>query len=169
VIKKILIWPHPDLKKKSAPVLPEEFGTAAFNNLILDMWETLYDVGGVGLSAIQIGVPKRVFIVDAGKSSSRKAPVRWVFINPVLSLKEETAPLNEGCLSLPGIVETVVRHTAVSVEAVDETGEAFAGDFVGLEGQCIQHEHDHLDGIAIPDRVDQEAYAKILKKLKAKS
>lgn len=159
MIKPILIWPNPGLKVKSFEVEPEEFGTDGFTQLITDMWDTLFDSGGVGLSAIQIGVPKRVFVMDIGKRS-------LVFCNPIIIKTEgEQAYMNEGCLSLPGIIETILRWPAVTVQALDDKGQLFQTSFKGLEGQCIQHENDHLDGILMPDKLEPIARERLRKKM----
>ncbi len=159
MIKPILIWPNPGLKVKSFPVEESEFGTPEFTQLITDLWDTLFDSGGVGLSAIQIGVPKRVFVMDIGRRSI-------VFCNPKINdLKGDKAYANEGCLSLPGIIETILRYPTVAVEAVDDKGERHDGFYDGLEGQCIQHEYDHLEGITIPDKLEPIARARLAKKM----
>ena len=157
MIKPILIWPNSLLKKKSIPVGDSEFGTDDFNQLVTDMWDTLYDSGGVGLAAIQIGVPKRVFVMDTGNNK-----VCWVFVNPlIMKLEGELS-----CLSLPGVIETIFRSPSVSLIAQDEDGGEFESEHKGLDGQCVQHEYDHLDGVMMPDKMTPMQLAKVKRKFK---
>lgn len=166
MIKPILIWPNPGLTVKSFAVESEEFGTPEFDALITDLWDTLYDSGGVGLSAIQIGVPKRVFVMDTGNKNG----LCWVFCNPVLIDHQGViGKVNEGCLSLPGIIESVPRWPKVTVDAFDEKGVPFKSVHTNLDGQCVQHETDHLDGITIPDRLSPMERAHVAKKMAARA
>jgi peptide deformylase len=157
VIKPILTYPNPGLKAKSFIVPTEEFGTAEFNQLVTDLWDTLFDSGGIGLSAIQIGVPKRVFVMDVGKRS-------LVFCNPTLKNGGEYSQTNEGCLSLPGIVETIGRYSQTSVDAFDDKGVPFKLLLKGLEAQCVQHENDHFDGVLLPDHLTSYERERMLKR-----
>lgn len=156
MIRPILIWPDPALTLQSAPVTAEELDTDEFRQLVADLWDTLYDAGGVGISAVQIGVLKRVFVVDASFDK------RWVFVNPeILHLDGARAPMNEGCLSLPGILEQVERYPAVSVRALDEAGRTADRLLTGLAAQCFQHEIEHLDGKLIPDHLEAAGFARV--------
>jgi peptide deformylase len=162
MIRPILIWPDSTLLTVSAPV-PSEMDWSMVNELVRDMFDTLYESGGVGLAAIQIGVPLRVFIMDCyGKD--------YVFVNPVIKGWGGTHELtNEGCLSLPGIIEQVKRWEEVTVESLDRNGEPQTLTFHHLEAQCIQHEIEHLDGVMIPDNVSSVRRDRIRQKMKKAS
>jgi peptide deformylase len=168
MIKPILIWPDPRLKTVSKLVDATEIKTAEWDQLIIDMWETLYDSGGVGLAAIQIGVPKRVFVMDCGRTG-----LRWTCVNPsIQSHKGNKEKMNEGCLSLPSVVETMERWPKLTLTATDDKGKAFAADFDSIDAQCIQHELDHLDGVLISDTLspfERERLAKRIKPRKKKT
>lgn len=166
MIRRVLTWPKDQatLHSKSEPVAGDEFEADDLRVLIQDMWDTLYDAGGVGLAAIQIGVRSRVVVMDSGKYGKR-----WVLINPiVLGHKGRLTQTNEGCLSIPGIVELMFRHPTVVVQAYDETGNVFEHEFQGLEAQCVQHEIDHCDGVLMTDAFPENHRAKLAKRLKEK-
>lgn len=157
MIKPILIWPDTRLHSKSVavPVL----AVAAVKDLVQDMWDTLYHVNGLGLAAIQVGTALRVSIMDVSR--------QYVFVNPVIvSLDGVKEPKNESCLSLPGVVEQVLRFDAVHLSYLNLEGMPQTGVFTGLEAQCIQHEVDHLDGIMLPDKVGLVERERIRKKMK---
>lgn len=144
-LREILLWPHTTLKNVSAAVRPEDLVAGVYDQLILDLFDTMYEAGGVGLSAIQVEVPYRIFVMDVTNKD-------WVFVNPVLSELAGGQELkNEGCLSLPGIFEQVKRWNKVTVKALDRNGKEFQHTFEGMEAQCCQHEAEHLDGVTMPD------------------
>jgi peptide deformylase len=142
MIRDILIYPNPVLHQKSVEVK----AGYELQPLLQDMWDTLYDSGGVGLAAVQIGVPARVCVMDVKR--------RYVFINPVFTGQGYQEPMNEGCLSLPGVIERVMRYPQVHVQALDENLKLFSVTFTRMEAQCVQHEVDHMDGIVMPDKFD---------------
>ena len=120
----------------------------SLKRLIEEMHEAMQRDHGIGLAAPQVGIPKRLFIIDIDDE-----PLR-VFINPhIVASSQETTELEEGCLSFPGLYFTVVRPLAVDIEAVDMHGKPFRISADGLLARVIQHEYDHLDGILFVDRV----------------
>lgn len=145
MIRPIIEWPLAGqlLHTVSAPV-DLTGGMGLVDELVRDMFDTLYDSGGVGLAAIQVSVPMRVFVMDVYK-------IAYTFINPTIALQGEVAQMTEGCLSIPGVLESMKRNTKVFVTALDCKGMLFSHTFSGMEAQCIQHEMDHLNGIVIPD------------------
>jgi peptide deformylase len=144
----ILVHPHPTLRTVAEPVdeVNEEI-----QKLVDDMAETMYAAPGVGLAAPQVGVSKRVFVIDtAGEDETSNL---MVFINPKFKLKEGEIIWEEGCLSFPGIHEEVRRADHVIVEALDRDGKVFEIEAKGLEAVALQHESDHLDDVLIVDHV----------------
>ncbi len=127
------------LTEKASPVT--EFD-AALEQLVADMFETMYDAPGVGLAAPQVGVSRRLFVMDCSKEKNRQ----FVFINPEILQTEGTQVGDEGCLSFPGIYFDVERAARVIVRAQNVKGEWFEGDFLDLEARCVLHEYDHLQG-----------------------
>jgi len=157
LIQPILIWPDPTLKEKSAPVDQKDDVT----QVVTDLLDTMYATTAVGLSAIQIGVPLRIFVMDIEGTEDR------VFINPeILGHEGKKELTNEGCMSLPGIVEQVMRYPKVAVRYLDRNFVQQERGFAGMEAQCIQHEVEHLDGILIPDHFSKERQELIRLKLK---
>ena len=155
------------LKTVSAPVTAVDDGLRA---LMDDMLETMYDAPGIGLAAIQVGVPKRVLVMDLSRDEEPKAP-RY-FVNPeVLWASEETVPYEEGCLSVPEIYEEVDRAAKVRLRYLNYQGEAVEEEAEGLFAVCIQHEIDHLDGVLFIDHLSRlkrdRAVAKVRKAAKA--
>ena len=138
-ILKILYLPDERLRIISKPVT--EFNDE-LQTLIDDMFETMYDARGVGLAAPQIGVNIRLSVIDVSESHQEKL----VFINPEIIKSEGHEKFQEGCLSVPGALETVVRAKHVKVKALDRHAKAFEIDCDGLLAECIQHEIDHLNG-----------------------
>jgi peptide deformylase len=120
--------------------------------LIDDMAETMYAAPGVGLAATQIGVAKRLFIVDTATSDDEPSDLR-VFINPEIVAIEGETTFNEGCLSFPGATEEVERAAKVTVRALDQDGTPFELEAEGLLAIAIQHENDHLDGKLMIDHL----------------
>lgn len=154
----ILHHPDPRLRNVAAPV---ETFDAALATLVEDMLETMYDAPGIGLAATQVNVHKRVLVVDV--SAEKNAPMH--FVNPVIVASEGEGEMEEGCLSVPGVFETVSRARAIRVEAVDCRGEPFVLDAEDLLAVCIQHEIDHLDGKLFVDYLSQLKQNRIRKKL----
>jgi len=136
----ILCFPDPKLHKVAKPVASVD---ARIQALVSDMLETMYEAKGIGLAATQIAVHERLIVIDI--SEERDQPI--TLINPSLTWTSETTHLNEeGCLSVPGIYDGVVRFDAVHVTALDESGLSRTIEADGLLAVCIQHEMDHLMG-----------------------
>jgi peptide deformylase len=143
----IVKYGDPVLERPGEPV--EEFG-AGLKRLVSDMFETMYEARGVGLAAPQIGVSKRLFVMDC--SGGRDPSARVVLVNPVVLNVEGEQTGDEGCLSFPGIFFPVKRSLRAVVRAQDSDGEEFEFDGIDLEARCMLHETDHCDGIVFIDR-----------------
>lgn len=163
-IREILTVPHPVLKQVSQPVdkVDDELRV-----LMDDMLETMYDAPGIGLAAVQIGVPKRVIVMDLSREGEEKAP--QYFVNPEIIWKsDDVAPYEEGCLSVPEIYDEVERPARVKLRYLNYQGEQIEEDAEGLYAVCIQHEMDHLEGVLFIDylsRLKREQAVKKVKKL----
>ena len=135
------------LKQTSKPVTAVDDELRA---LMDDMLETMYAAPGIGLAAIQVGVPKRVLVMDLARGDEERSP-RY-FVNPeIVWASEELMPYEEGCLSVPEIYDEVERPARVKVRYLDYDGQAVEEDAEGLFAVCIQHEMDHLDGVLFID------------------
>jgi len=166
-LREILVVPNPVLKQVSAPVAQVDDDLRA---LMDDMLETMYDAPGIGLAAIQIGVPKRVIVMDLAREGEEKQP-RY-FVNPeILWRSEETAPYEEGCLSVPEYFDEVERPAKVKLRYLNYQGQQVEEDAEGLFAVCIQHEMDHLDGVLFIDHLSrlkrEQAVKKVKKQVKA--
>ncbi|MBI2354592.1 MAG: peptide deformylase [Deltaproteobacteria bacterium] len=148
MIRTILTYPNPELKKKSAPV---NIITEATRDLARDMSETMYDAPGVGLAAPQIGVHQRIIAIDVTGRDER--PDLIVVINPVIVHAEGEAYEEEGCLSVPKYAANVRRHAHVVVKGLDLDGNEQTWRAEGLLAIAFQHEIDHLDGILFVDHL----------------
>ena len=166
-LREILVVPDPVLKKLSLPV---EAVDDELRALMDDMLETMYAAPGIGLAAIQVGVAKQVIVMDlAGKD---EPPAPRYFVNPqILWASEETAPYEEGCLSIPEIYDEVERPSQVKLKYLDYHGKEVIEDAEGLYAVCIQHEMDHLKGVLFIDYLSRlkrdRAVAKVKKQAKA--
>ena len=169
MIRPILIHPDPRLKKVVDPVsdITDELRAVAD-----DMLETMYDAPGIGLAAIQVGVPKRILVIDLQEPDPEdekgKKVIREprVFINPVFSDEsEEHSVYQEGCLSVPEQYADVTRPAEVTVDWQDVDGKHHQERMTGLMATCIQHEHDHLEGILFIDHLSRLKREMVLKKL----
>ena len=161
-LRDILIVPDPRLKQVSQPVAAVDDDLRA---LMDDMLETMYAAPGIGLAAIQVGVPKRVIVMDIAKAEEPRAP-RY-FVNPeILWRSEETAPYEEGCLSVPEIFDEVERPSQVKLRYLDYDGKVVEEDAEGLFAVCIQHEMDHLDGVLFIDHLSRLKREQAVKKVK---
>ena len=149
VIRPILFYPDKRLREPGKEV--EEFD-AELHQLIEDMAETMYVAPGVGLAAPQIGVSKRLFIVDVATDDDEPSDLR-VFINPEIVATEGDTIFNEGCLSFPGVREDIDRAERITVRALDQDGNPFELEADGLLAIAIQHENDHLDGKLMIDHL----------------
>jgi len=154
----ILTYPDPRLHTKALPV---EQVDEALQTLIDDMLETMYAAPGVGLAATQVNVHKRVMVIDI--SESHNNPL--CLINPEIVRCEGGEVSEEGCLSVPGIYETVERAERIRVRALNRQGETIEFDADGLLAVCIQHEIDHLDGKVFVDYLSNLKRQRIRKKL----
>lgn len=150
MVRTILIWPAKQLREKSEPMPAEALETELLHGLVTDLIDTMENAGGLGLSAVQIGVAKQVFVANLMHGNVR------AFVNPIISSRSpEKEMMREGCLSLPGIYENVSRHIWVQVHSWNpETGQYVDERFQGLAAQIIQHEYDHLQGKLYVDRKD---------------
>ena len=143
----ILTWPDPRLSQTC-----DHVGQEDLRPLIRDMFDTMYAAQGRGLAAPQVGVMKRLFVMDVTWKDGAKSPV--VMIDPVVMACERVpVTMDEGCLSVPGVTVPVERHKAVTMQYTDETGDIHMGDFDGAEARVIQHEFDHLNGLLHFDRI----------------
>jgi peptide deformylase len=141
-LRKIIVIPDPVLRQVSAPVAAVSKDIRALAD---DMLETMYDAPGIGLAAVQIGVPQRIVTMDLAKKDEPKDPI--IFINPeIITSSEETSVYEEGCLSIPEYYEEVTRPARVKIRYMDIKGAAQEMDAEGLMATCIQHEIDHLNG-----------------------
>lgn len=159
-LRPILIIPEPLLRKASEPVTAIDAET---RRLVDDMFETMYEAPGIGLAAIQIGVPRRVVTIDLARQEEPKAP--QVFINPEITWSsEETSTYEEGCLSIPQYYEEVERPARVRVRYLDVHGKSQEIEAEGLLATCLQHEIDHLDGKLFIDRLSKLKRDRVMKK-----
>ena len=139
----ILEFPDPRLRTVAKPLDPSTIaGDAAFQTLLDDMFETMYDAPGIGLAASQVDVHQRFMVIDVSEEKNAQR----VFLNPEIVSSEGTETCQEGCLSVPGIYADVKRAEKIVVRAFDRQGQAFELAADGLLAICIQHEMDHLDG-----------------------
>lgn len=162
-IRPILVAPDPVLKQKSKPV--EGPVTDEHRRLMDDMLATMYDAPGIGLAAIQIGVPSRIIVMDLAKEDEPKAP-RY-FVNPeIVWSSDEMFSYEEGCLSVPDIYDDVERPNRVKLRYLDYNGKPIEEDAEGLYAVCIQHEMDHLEGVLFIDHLSRLKREKALQKLK---
>lgn len=154
----ILHFPDERLRTVAVPV---EHFDEQLRHIIDDMFETMYDAPGIGLAATQVDFHRRLIVIDV--SEEKDQPL--VFINPEILEKEGEEEMDEGCLSVPGIYETVQRAERVKVRALDRHGKPFELAADGLLAVCIQHEIDHLDGKLFVDYLSSLKRQRIKKKL----
>jgi len=159
---EIKIYPHPVLRKKAR--LVEKVGSDE-RRLAYDMIETMRSANGVGLAAPQVGVGKRVIVVEDVEGDDRAA---LTLINPKITQKKGKAKFCEGCLSLPGVSNDVMRPEFITVEAINLDGDELKINTGGILARIIQHEIDHLDGIVFIDKIGFLKRKKIIKQLGAK-
>jgi len=160
-VRKILTAPNKLLRQVSKSV--EKVGNEE-RTLMDDMLDTMYDAPGIGLAAIQIGVPKRIIVMDIGRDENKKEP--RFFVNPVIKNKnEEKAKYEEGCLSVPDQFAEIERPSSCEVEYLDYEGKKQLLKAEGLLATCIQHEMDHLEGILFIDYLSKLKKSMIIKKL----
>lgn len=157
----ILEYPDPRLRRIASPVAAV---TPEIQKLVRDMAETMYTAPGIGLAATQVDVHKRVIVMDLSETRDELR----VFINPEIVAAEGEAEHEEGCLSVPGYYDKVVRAASIRVEALNERGEPFELDADGLLAVCIQHEMDHLVGKVFVDHLSPLKRARLTTKLRKK-
>ena len=157
-ILNILHFPDERLRTKAKPVAVV---SDKHRTLIGNMLETMYDAPGIGLAATQINVHERILVIDI--SEEKNTPI--VLINPEILEKDGDQEFDEGCLSVPGIYETVHRAENIRFSALNKEGEPFEMEASGLLAVCIQHEIDHLDGKLFVDYLSQLKKQRIRKKL----
>ena len=160
-IRKILTEPDPFLRKKSLPVKQVD---DEIRSLMDDMLETMYAAPGIGLAAVQIGVPKRVIVIDLSKDNKKKEPM--YFVNPeIITKSNDDASYEEGCLSVPNQFAEISRPDKCTVKFLDYRGEEKILKAEGLLATCIQHEMDHLEGVLFIDYLSKLKKSMIIKKL----
>jgi len=157
-LRKIIYLPDPRLRLVAKPVVTFD---DALQQLIEDMFETMYEARGVGLAAPQIGISKRLTVIDVSDDKSKQL----VLINPEIIESEGSVEFQEGCLSVPGAFDTVVRANKVTVRAQDRHGKSFDISGEGLMAECLQHEIDHLNGKLFVDLLSPLKRAMARKKL----
>lgn len=159
-VLEILHHPDPRLRQKAQPVTVFD---AALQTLIEDLFETMYDAPGVGLAANQVGVSRRLAVMDCADKDAPPQPM--VIINPEILERSDEQVMEEGCLSVPGIADKVNRYNKLRMRALDRHGQPFELEAEGLTAQAIQHEIDHLDGKLFLDYLSSLKRERIKKKL----
>lgn len=157
----ILEFPDPRLRTVAAPVDVARVSTPEFQQLLDDMFETMYAAPGIGLAASQVDVHQRFMVIDV--SEEHDQPL--VFINPEITARDGEQVCQEGCLSVPGIFADVTRSDTITVNAVGRDGQPFTMDADGLLAVCIQHEMDHLLGKLFVDYLSPLKREMVRKKL----
>ena len=159
-IKPLIILPDPVLRQASKPI---ERVDDELKRLADDMLETMYDAPGIGLAAIQIGVPRRMLVIDVAREGEDKQP--QVFINPeILKSSEERSVYEEGCLSIPDYYAEVERPAVITLKYLDRDGKEQTIDADGLLATCLQHEIDHLNGVLFIDHISRLKREMVIKK-----
>lgn len=158
--REIITLPDPLLRTVSKPVKTVNAGT---RELMDDMLETMYDAPGIGLAAVQIGIPRRLVVIDASKEGEEKQPL--FLVNPeIVWSSEEEADYEEGCLSIPEFFDMVTRPKEIKVRYLDREGEAQEMVCDGVLATCVQHEIDHLNGILFIDYISKLKRDRVVKK-----
>jgi peptide deformylase len=160
MILPIVAYGTPVLKKKGKDITPEY---PAFEQLLENMWETMYEANGVGLAAPPVGIAIRLFIVDASpfadddelteKEQKQLTGFKKVFINPQIEESGEEWAFNEGCLSIPDVREDVYRQEEIQIRYWDENFKEHTEQYTGLAARVIQHEYDHIEGVLFTDKL----------------
>ncbi|HSM04788.1 MAG TPA: peptide deformylase [Longimicrobiales bacterium] len=162
-IRQIVLMGDPVLREEAEPV--EAFDDE-LEALVEDMFETMYHADGVGLAAPQVGISRRVLVVDV-RDEDEPARGRWALVNPEVAwASKEVDKGTEGCLSIPGLEELVSRPASVEIRGFDPSGAEVTVPAEGLLARALQHEIDHLDGILFLDRVSALKRRMLLKKWK---
>lgn len=159
-IKPLIILPDPLLRQVSKPI---ETMDSEVKKLADDMLETMYDAPGIGLAAIQIGVARRMLVLDVSKEGEDKKPL--VFINPeVVASSDARSVYEEGCLSIPDYYAEVERPAAITVRHLDRDGKEQVTEADGLLATCLQHEIDHLNGVLFIDHISKLKREMVIRK-----
>ena len=159
-VREIIKLPDKRLRLVSEPVKQVDAG---IKKLVDELFETMYDAPGIGLAAIQVGVPKRVITMDLSKKEDNHQP--QVFINPeIVWTSDETAKYEEGCLSIPDYYEEVERPAEVKVKYLDRDGKSREIKAKGLLATCLQHEIDHINGVLFIDYLSKLKRDRVIKK-----
>ncbi len=159
-IKPLIILPDPLLRQQSKPI---EQVDAEITRLADDMLDTMYDAPGIGLAAIQIGVPRRMLVIDISREDEDRKPV--VFINPeILKVSDDVSTYEEGCLSIPDYYAEVERPASLTVGYIDRDGKKQTVEADGLLATCLQHEMDHLNGVLFIDHISRLKRDMVIKK-----
>lgn len=159
-IKPLIILPDPLLRQVSTSI---ERVDAELQKLADDMLETMYEAPGIGLAAIQVGVPRRLLVIDVSKEGEDKQPL--VFINPeIIKSSDERSVYEEGCLSIPDYYAEVERPAMVTVKSIDRGGKEQMTEADGLLATCLQHEIDHLNGVLFIDHISRLKREMVIKK-----
>lgn len=151
-VRPIVTEGDPVLRKVAKRVDPKEIAEPLFQQLIDDMFETMYAAPGVGLAAPQINISKRIFVVDTGEDPDHPEGTKHAVINPKIESVDEEIELHEGCLSVPGLIGDIKRYERVVVTGLDRDGEKIRLEGNDLFAQALQHEIDHLNGVLYTDK-----------------
>jgi len=157
----ILEFPDPRLRTQAVGVDPARLAEAGFQQLIDNMFETMYEAPGIGLAASQVDVHQRFMVIDVTEDQSRPL----VFVNPLIVYRQGEQVYQEGCLSVPGIYADVTRSDVITVEALDRNAKPFTLEADGVLAVCIQHEMDHLEGKLFVDYLSPLKREMVRKKL----
>ena len=161
MLRKILTEPDPILRKKCEPLEKVDIDT---KKLMDDMLETMYAAPGIGLAAVQVGILKRLVVIDISKGEEKKQPI--FLINPqIIHRSKKTSVYEEGCLSLPGQFAEIERPAECTIKYIDYNGKEKELKADGLLATCVQHEVDHLNGILFIDYLSKLKKDMIIKKL----
>lgn len=159
-IKPLIILPDPLLRQVSQPI---ERVDADIRKLTEDMLETMYEAPGIGLAAVQVGVARRLLVIDISKEGDEREPL--VFINPeIVRSSDERSVYEEGCLSIPDYYAEVERPAAITVKSLDREGRETLTEADGLLATCLQHEIDHLNGVLFIDHISRLKREMVIKK-----
>ena len=161
MLRKIIIEPDPILRKKCEPLEKVDTDT---KKLMDDMLETMYAAPGIGLAAVQIGIPKRLVVIDISRDEEKKDPI--FLINPeIINQSKQTSVYEEGCLSIPGQFAEIERPAECTLKYIDYNGKEKELKADGLLATCVQHEVDHLNGILFIDYLSKLKKDMIIRKL----
>ena len=164
MVLPIVIYGDPVLRKKTEIISPEYPG---LNQLVEDMFETMYAANGVGLAAPQIGKAIRLFVIDSSRMDDEEPGLKQAFINAeIIEETEEEWKFEEGCLSIPGIREKIDRPEEIRIKFMDENFKKHDAVYDGIAARVIQHEYDHIEGVLFTDHLT--AFKKNLLKGKLK-